>query len=662
MRFGSFASIGFIVALGAIIVMYLLKRKYVDTVVPSHMLWNRVLRNLEANKPWQKLRNQLLFWIQMLIAALLVLALMEPVISYEKEVKSHLVLVVDTSASMSATDMQNDRGDSIARIDQMKSKLREFVNGPASKSEITLIRIAEQPELLESRQTDKNLVLQSIDQLTVNYGVSAYRETMSLASSLTRLEKDAEIVVYTDEQWPEQTTGITYNVPVHVESIVGSGDNIAITQFGVKMSVSGSTDQAQGVAVIRNWSSSTRSMDVVLTIGEEARVGEVQALTLEPGKQQTLKFTNLPIASYYALQLDVDDSVQADNKAYSFLSDQGQARVLLVTKGNLFLEKALQLSGAQVVKIQIPSDDNNGNHVVMRKDTIIVPDTKLDIVILDQGADPYIESEEWKELIAQHPVWRIGSTTAQQIAPSTSTFEITEHPVNRYLRMADTHIAQLNDIQSVSWGQPIIKLGESPVVFAGAEQGQTRLTFNFDLHQSDLPLRSEFPILIRNSIEWLSESRMSTLGRLIAGSTKEIPLSPRAARVEWKQLASNIEVSKQSSPTSSEQSQATAVTAYQSVPAIPGLYQLEQYDAAGERISYALAEVAMDAAESNVLQQERLSFQIQDMNQAEGIATDQTLADVSNKPSGMQLTTWLALFIMVLLLLEWGVYQRGNSI
>ncbi|TCZ73562.1 VWA domain-containing protein [Paenibacillus albiflavus] len=662
MRFGSFASIGFIVALGAIIVMYLLKRKYVDTVVPSHMLWNRVLRNLEANKPWQKLRNQMLFWIQMLIAALLVLALMEPVIPYEKEVKSHLVLVVDTSASMSATDMQNNRGDSNARIDQMKSKLREFVNGPASKSEITLIRIADQPELLESRQTDKNLVLQSIDQLTVNYGVSAYRETMSLASSLTRLEKDAEIVVYTDEQWPEQSAGITYNVPVRVESIVGTGDNIAIAQFGVKLPASGAADKVQGVAVIRNWSSITRTMDAVLTIGEEAQVGEVHTLTLEPGKQQTLQFTNLPVASYYGLQLDVEDSIQADNRAYAFLSDQGQARVLLVTEGNLFLEKALQLSGAQVVKIQIPSDGNSENFADMPKDTIIVPDTKLDMVILDHVADPYIESTEWKELIAQHPVWRIGSTTAKQIAPITSTFEIDEHPINRYIRMADTHIAQLDDIQSVSWGQPIIKLGENPVIFAGTEQGQPRLTFNFDLHQSDLPLRSEFPILVRNSIDWLSESRMTTLGRLTAGSTKEIPLSPRAARVEWKQLTSNIDASKQTVSASSEQSQTSGVTAYQTVPAIPGLYQLEQYDAAGVRISYALAEVAMDAAESNVLQQEKLSFQIKNMNQAEGIAADQMLADDSNTPSGMQLTTWLALFIMALLLLEWGVYQRGNSI
>lgn len=74
----SWVSLWFGLTLPAIVLMYMFKRKYVDMAVPSHLLWDRVLRNLEANRPWQKLQNRLLLWLQLLVAALLVFALMQP--------------------------------------------------------------------------------------------------------------------------------------------------------------------------------------------------------------------------------------------------------------------------------------------------------------------------------------------------------------------------------------------------------------------------------------------------------------------------------------------------------------------------------------------------------------------------------------------------------
>lgn len=661
MRFESFASIGFALSLGAIIVMYLLKRKYVDTVVPSHMLWNRVLRNMEANKPWQKLRNQMLFWIQMLIAALLVFALMEPLIPSERGVKAHLVIVADTSASMAAMDMQNEQGQSVSRIEQMKSKLQQFVAGPASKSEITLIRVGEQPELIESRQTNESALFQSIDKLAVNYGVSSYRETMSLAASLTRMDKDAEIIVYTDMQWPEQLTGLTYDVPVRVEQISGQGHNVAIAQFGVKKTGTSESDQAQGVAVIRNWSNESQTLDVVLSIGDGDQIGDVQTITLLPGAQKTLKFEGLPIASHYALRLDIDDALQEDNIAYSFLTEQGQQRVLLLTEGNLFLEKALQLSGTEVVKIQLPPMDENTDLSSVKQ---IVPDTPIDMVILDRVADQSIDSPEWVDLFKQKPVWRIGSRDqSATVTPTTDVFEIKEHPINRYISMNDTHISQLGAVKSVPWGQPIIELGDNPVVFAGTEQGQPRLLLNYDLHQSDLPLRAEFPIFVRNSIEWLGESQMISLGRLIAGTTKEVAISPRATTAEWKLLNKFKSDSGSEAAVPQGSLELSSKSTYQMVPAVPGLYQFVQKDLSGNVISTANAEITMDSKESNIALQSELTFplasslnvqvQTDDLDPTESILSQQT---------DVQLMKLLAMLVILLILFEWGVYQRGNSI
>lgn len=78
MGIGSWAGLWFALSIPAILLMYLLKRKFIDTTVPSHLLWDRVLKNIEANRPWQKLQNRLLLWLQLLAAALLVFALLQP--------------------------------------------------------------------------------------------------------------------------------------------------------------------------------------------------------------------------------------------------------------------------------------------------------------------------------------------------------------------------------------------------------------------------------------------------------------------------------------------------------------------------------------------------------------------------------------------------------
>ena len=49
------------ILLPIIIAMYLLKLRRTEQVVSSTYLWQRMVRDLEANAPWQRLRRNLLF-------------------------------------------------------------------------------------------------------------------------------------------------------------------------------------------------------------------------------------------------------------------------------------------------------------------------------------------------------------------------------------------------------------------------------------------------------------------------------------------------------------------------------------------------------------------------------------------------------------------------
>ena len=93
----------------AVVAMYLLKLRREETPVPSTLLWQRLVADVEANAPWQRLRRSLLLLLQLLLVLVLVLLAARPFLERPAGLARDIVLVVDTSASMGATDVQPDR-------------------------------------------------------------------------------------------------------------------------------------------------------------------------------------------------------------------------------------------------------------------------------------------------------------------------------------------------------------------------------------------------------------------------------------------------------------------------------------------------------------------------------------------------------------------------
>ena len=64
--------------LAPIIAMYLLKRRRDEVAVSSVYLWERVVQDMEANAPWQKLRRNLLLLLQLLFLLAAIFGLARP--------------------------------------------------------------------------------------------------------------------------------------------------------------------------------------------------------------------------------------------------------------------------------------------------------------------------------------------------------------------------------------------------------------------------------------------------------------------------------------------------------------------------------------------------------------------------------------------------------
>lgn len=690
MGIGSWMSLWFALALPIIIILYLFKRIYIDTPVPSHLLWRRVLLNMEANRPWQKLQNRLLLWLQLLAAALLVLALMQPFLWKTGGHQGHTVLIADTSASMMALPQATDENDTDSKLAEMKQKLNTYVREAGAGEQITLIRLGSRPEVLLTRENDRDTLARAIDGLAADYGRAAYQETLSLAAALTRGE-EGRVLLYTDTRWPEQAgnAGIAFEVPVQIVSI-GSEQtaNAAIEQFGVKRSAGeepgskgneGADGGHYGVAVIRN---DGPASELKLDLYGDDKLVASRDFTADAGRRTTVEFNSLPSAEVYRLSLRPEDSYALDNESFAFLEQAGAAKVWLISKGNLFLEKALQLTGAQVTRITEAQADGQGEDKAPA-----IPENKPDVIVIEGALPDYAMSGAWAKLLAGTPQWLIGGAD-EGVALEHAETVTAKHPVTRYLQLKEPPAGRLIESPVPAWGKAILTAGGKTAAYAGTENGRPKLVFLFRLEDGDLPLKPEFPVLVDNAVTWLKSGLRTGLGRAVTGAELDIPVAQDAATAVWSPM-DGYALQLGAEPIPAVRLKSGALSAMQPAPSIPGLWRLDVTGGDGEaQPGYWLA-VAADPLESAAAPRPDLLTALvaasgQPAGGNEGMQGDpasdgalQGEPDSDGPAAGSSdagavagddhreqapLLKWIVLIVLLLILVEWGVYQRGRSI
>src|SRR5205807_8216068 len=124
---------------GLIVLMYILKLRRRDIIVSSTFLWRQVIRDVQANAPFQKLRKNLLLFLQLLAVALAVLALSRPFWRGKGIGGRGVVIVVDTSASMTATDVGK------SRLDEARRGATRVIGAMRPEDQMMLVSAAAKP-------------------------------------------------------------------------------------------------------------------------------------------------------------------------------------------------------------------------------------------------------------------------------------------------------------------------------------------------------------------------------------------------------------------------------------------------------------------------------------------------------------------------------------
>ncbi|MEN3335589.1 MAG: hypothetical protein V7641_4954 [Blastocatellia bacterium] len=608
MRLLSASALGWLL-LGAIIIFfYLLKLKRKRRVVPSVFLWQRALEEIEANAPFKKLRRSLLLLLQLVALAALVFALARPLIMMRSLASGSTVIIIDSTASMSARD-EGTR----ARLERAKELARDMVAGLGGNDRAAVIESSSRVTVRSGLTADHAALNAGINDIQETDAAGNLTDALRLAEQIARTERDTGIVVISDGASQQLAADLNssseaaHHVALRFVRVGQRAANLGIVALNSRPT-NGSARQ-ELFASVANFGDREQSVGIELRL--DGKLADARSLSIQANDRAALVFDALPQAGGLAeLKLNVEDDLASDNLAYAYLMDARRPRVAVISD-NLFLLQA------------IAANDS----LEARKVGLDAPLASFDCVITD-GAIAAGVIEAGRPLLAINPSDVAGwwhATGAQERPEITSVDR--GHPLNSYLSYADVHIETAMRREASAWLRPVVSAAGDGLILAGEERSRRVVMIGFDLAQSDLPLKVEFPILLANAAAWLA-------GR-------DTPASERTVRtgqpivIRTPQASATIHL-----PDGDEQTVAARDGALAFADTLrEGVYQVKD--------ATPFAASLLSESESNTAPRDSIKTRAGEISgQVETFKTER------------EAWRWLALAVLAVLSFEWWVYHK----
>src|SRR5205814_3483307 len=98
-----YAYIAAAIAVPSLIILYFLKLRRRDLEVSTTLLWKKAIQDLQANAPFQRLRRNILLFLQLIALGAALFALAQPQFKADTPLVARSIILIDRSASMSST-------------------------------------------------------------------------------------------------------------------------------------------------------------------------------------------------------------------------------------------------------------------------------------------------------------------------------------------------------------------------------------------------------------------------------------------------------------------------------------------------------------------------------------------------------------------------------
>lgn len=674
----------------AIIALYFLKLRRRPVQVPSTLLWKRSLEDLHVNSLFQRLRRNLLLFLQLLAVALVLLALLGIRMKGTTSIGQRYVLTIDESASMGATDVAP------TRLDRAKAEARKILDQMGGDDLAMIIAFSDKARVVSNYTANKQLLRARLNSIQPIQATTSLREALEVAAGLANPSSDLFA-----RNLPEGVVAVNTTIPPKLYLFTDGGfsdiEGFSLGNLIPEVVVIGPRPPAPAEAKPGQSTSKTQAPSdnlailALQTARNDERPDEFQvfgrihnyrdepvdteaklfrhdldnpqsapilidavSLKLPASSDQAFKF-DLKDAGAAALevQLAYKDALALDNRAFTVFGSPRKAKVLLVTAGNRYLTDTLKTPTAQLLADVTDISPEELKSDAVQRD---LATGAYDLVIFDRirpQASPEANTLYFGALPPGKEYERSREVENPQILDTNVA-----HPLTQYIRDLSTILISKALVVEPPPGSTILFEGNgggqsAALGFVAPRSGFTDVVIAFGLldgksFNSNWQLKFSFPLFLFNCLRVLGNTRDA------GGADSHQPNAPVVLRAD--SVTSSVRVTAPTGKAEDVKRSTQGTFVYNSA-ATTGLYQVRW----GKDEIVPFAVNLFDPRESDLstrgLAPEGASPTDAEKYQIK-IGHTEVKGSVNAAPAFKAWWWYLAIAALGVVLLEWYIYNR----
>jgi Ca-activated chloride channel family protein len=542
----------------ALLILYFLKLRRREQLVPSTLLWKRAVQDLQVNAPFQRLRKNLLLLLQLLVLLAAIFALARPIVETTVSDEESVVLLIDRSASMNTREGADSRLD-LAKEQAVRlvktlnrSSGRWFSFGQVEpKTRVMVIAFADRAQVVSPFTTNTSELVDLIRNIELTDGATNMREALELAEAYLApptmttdntpvpAESPSKLVLISDGGVADIGKLVLKTGTMELLKIGETRDNVGITTLRTRRNYE-RPEILDVFLQVQNFGPEPALTDVSLYVDgvlsavksvrldgrpaeEDKAAADEEAPTPESpltGTATSLSFElALDRAAIVEARISRDDALPVDDRAYAVVPPPRKLHVLLVSAKNQFLESVL--AGLPLERLQYLTP---GAYEAASDSEIQVDGQSVyDVVILDQHDSSRLPMGNYLFIDALPQIDEIKSTA--ELGPHMLMWWDETHPVLRHVALDFVHIAEGKVLEVPPEAETLIEGPRGPVLTRYAKDGRHYLILSFSIKMSDWVIKPSFPVFVYNALRYLGSGGATTeQGAARPGEALRIPL------------------------------------------------------------------------------------------------------------------------------------------
>ena len=458
-------------SLALLLLSFLFRAKPVQRTVSNLYLWRLAEKHLKKQLPVQRLKKTLIALLQILLLAGGAFFVMQPLLELSGS-GVEFYAVLDASASMRIKGADGAR-----RFEKAKEKLEADVRALPFGSTISIVSSDAPDVFLAERTKNKNEALQAISMASCGWGDGNLTGLLEAAQVFVWQHPNAAVSLYTDQRY-SLSSGLQI-VPIEADG-------------AWNVSLRGLSYSDQGEAVFTHSAvSSGQDAEVMLGLYLDDELQFARTVKLQDGVEQAISWSIDGGKRFQSAKVvaAVSDGLDEDNACYYFSASENVKNVLLVSRQPFYWRHVLSVFPS----IRLAITERPAADAVLSGYDLYILDGWMPRQLPRDGslwlANPPSLPKDGE--VALGEVIRGAGVTVNRALADSEWADVTAHILCR-----DMYLLKFREFLSTGPYTTLLQCGELPVVMACKEENNLRrVLFAFDLHDTNLPLLSDFVYL-----------------------------------------------------------------------------------------------------------------------------------------------------------------------